>query len=1466
MEVILGLLVLGLLVALLITLATRPAAAPVALQFRWCPACQARREFNFQRCLHCGFRDDDLLRVQVEHCLRGQADAEFLAERKMLDAAAADSMRQFYINGLNAALAHSASQITPVHLLNRFNAAVAQASLAPAPSPRPAPLAESAQVPRPALAQPAVARNADESTEELPALPEAPPLPPEELTELRDAQPTPQAAQAFGGLPAAVPAPVRGDTEILRAPALAAPPLEPVEAVPTAERLTRLLLGLGVGGLAIAALVILTAHDGAPSPGKMLAFMAATAGIFAGGLAFSKWLKLERTAGAFYVLAALFLPLNGLAADVFGFATFDQPLLQWGGIALACALVYAGITFWLRSRVFAFLSGLTLTASCALLLEFLALRSVIPELLRDGTFALLPLAFVGACAAILRRTQGQWSLRLPGGESLLALVGGRLINERGREEAVRTPLDAAQVLSLPLVVNAHLAALVSLVWVLIHLSLHGRPALPSVGIAALALALFASALSFGRGLPRIMYATGVLALASSLAWLSYFSTGEHNGAFSLLAVAALLSGCEWLLARGRRGAFGEPLLHVALAVSVVAALLLMADYARLEVLRPVLRSQALAHTRGSLLTGAALLTALFGVWSLRERMAWAAPVSALGLFLLLLHGVDSLAMPAEALVGALVLVALAALLGALWSRETLGLWLGWTAVGFGAPVVLHVLARAAWPASTPELPYVAISALGGTAVALLAARQTRSLDLASVVGYLIAVGALAALRSLHVEQLPRGFSLALLVMGAGAALSQALGLPGRLEQRPLLHRAAASLTWGAAALVSLGLAIALAELAQANLAPAQAWPVNLALGCAAAVYLDFALRTRTPAWVAGSSLALAALAVSLPLQLELAWPHAALALSVLALAHAAILLAPLTRPWRLTLEACGATIGALAALGALAAASLPHEAWVPAAVALALVSLAAIAASQRRPLPWHALAAVISGAAAAVAAAHLGAGLDLLIAFAATAAVVSLAGSGLVAQGAALSGKTAALWSWTLRSLGEGASVLAGLFALKLAVDVRLEPAGLGKPALALALSSSSLAAGAFVSALRREEPLRAAQSVAAALFGWVAVAFALSHFGVDERWLGLALTPVSAALMGFGVVVRRRGYIEHGLSLIVVSTVLLCGGALLALVARSAGHDSSALTLAAVAASLLAAWRPARLDALAYLGCAALALAALFGMAHAQLEGPALLAGEAALAAALGAGSLLWKSRLDENPLSQSGAVLAAIVTVALLARGEALLGEGESGQALLVLLTLGGQFAATAWLSRIREFSGAALFFAVLAWLLGLHRLGVEPLAAYLAGPALAFIGVGVVEAKFAPLLWPQQVPPNVKLVLGLTIFFAPLLLLSLDLDHGREVATVFVAAALLLAASVKLKLRALLAGSLAAALAGLLVTLAMVIPFSRMGFGWWIGIGSGLLILTGVALERRVNAWLRESAAQARRRFLQAFTGWK
>ncbi|NUO17277.1 MAG: hypothetical protein HUU03_12630, partial [Planctomycetaceae bacterium] len=173
MEVILGLLVVVLLVALLITLATRPAAAPVTLQFRWCPACQARREFNFQRCLHCGFRDDDLLRVQVEHCLRGQADAEFLAKRKMLDAAAAESMRQFYINGLHAALAHSASQISPVHLLSRFNAAVAQASLAPAPSPRPAPRAELAQVPRPALAQPAVAHNADESTEELPALPEA---------------------------------------------------------------------------------------------------------------------------------------------------------------------------------------------------------------------------------------------------------------------------------------------------------------------------------------------------------------------------------------------------------------------------------------------------------------------------------------------------------------------------------------------------------------------------------------------------------------------------------------------------------------------------------------------------------------------------------------------------------------------------------------------------------------------------------------------------------------------------------------------------------------------------------------------------------------------------------------------------------------------------------------------------------------------------------------------------------------------------------------------------------------------------------------------------------------------------------------------------------------------------------------------------------------------------------------------
>ena len=199
-------------------------------------------------------------------------------------------------------------------------------------------------------------------------------------------------------------------------------------------------------------------------------------------------------------------------------------------------------------------------------------------------------------------------------------------------------------------------------------------------------------------------------------------------------------------------------------------------------------------------------------------------------------------------------------------------------------------------------------------------------------------------------------------------------------------------------------------------------------------------------------------------------------------------------------------------------------------------------------------------------------------------------------------------------------------------------------------------------------------------------------------------------------------------------------------------------------------------------------------------------------------------------------------------------------------IALILGAGFSATALLSKVREFHGLMLLYACAAWMLMLRRLEITDLEAYLLGPSLILIGLGIFEAKMRGLLWPESITPNAKMTAGMAVFFAPVLILTLDLNHAWQVGIVFFAATAVIVASVISKLRVLLWGGLAAALAALMVTLAMVIPFSRMGFGWWIGLGSALLILTGVALERRVNGWLRSNVASARAKFLQAFTGWK
>ena len=243
---------------------------------RWCAPCQGMRAFASGRCIVCGCANAESYRCQVEHCLLGASDARQLGATQRLEAAQVAMLERFYLDGLNVALRQSGTNQSSVAVLARFSQRMAvstppaAAQFVAAETPRVLPQVAYAKQPAAAVSVPwgqraplelAVAYSGEADVSPAPAAAPSVRTAPEDgyspSVDSRDA--------AFD----------RGQS-----------PAEPE--VPMAERLTRLLLGMGVSGLAIAALVILTAHDGSFSFWKMLGFSGATLGIFGGGVAFSR--------------------------------------------------------------------------------------------------------------------------------------------------------------------------------------------------------------------------------------------------------------------------------------------------------------------------------------------------------------------------------------------------------------------------------------------------------------------------------------------------------------------------------------------------------------------------------------------------------------------------------------------------------------------------------------------------------------------------------------------------------------------------------------------------------------------------------------------------------------------------------------------------------------------------------------------------------------------------------------------------------------------------------------------------------------------------------------------------------------------------------------------------------------------------------------------------------------------------
>ncbi len=1550
------------LVAVISKLGERPAPD---MPVRWCAPCQGMRAFVQGRCIACNCTNSEAVRCQIEHCLLGTFDACHLGATRGLEAAQVAILERYYLDTLHAVLRESGSIHNPVGIMARFSQRMPSPGGAMQAAPAPVVSSASAQT------QPgAVVQNEfwarPQAVKPVASVAPIPVAAPPIKLETRDFTRAELLAARTETSPAIEPP----------APVFASPPPAPEPAeppIPVAERLTRVLLGLGVSGLAIAALVILTAHDGSHSPLKMLGFAGATAGILAGGVAFSAWLKLERTAGAFYALAALFLPLNALAGHVFGVWPIDDPVAHWGLVALGCSCAYAACAGVLRSRVFALLSGVAFIAGAGFSLQAMAARDILTPWLRDALFALLPLATGVACAAVMRQKFGHWTLAIPGGESLLALLGGRVLGEEGRETAPAKRLEPWQSLGMPLRLCADGAALVSGIWLLINVALEGKNALPGFGLGVALLAAYSTLLALGRGWPRLMYGTAVLLVASALAWVVYFSRGGQSIAPVLLAIAGLLYAGELVFARLKRAEFGLPLFHAAVALGVVGLIAVGVELPRLEFWRGYLSAPAMSVGIASVAAGGAMAAGLFGWWSRRDFFDWATVPALLGLLACALIAASEMSAPVHATFTALVLVGAVAQAGSSLARKRalLSDWLGWQAFGYGViGACLHAALHAALVASPLQLAWMAPTVAGGAALALATARDRKLADLAGFVGFLIPVGAAAALRSLDAQATLAPGALYLMFVGAGCALALLDLAYGRLSSRELAL-AARSTAIGGSILAAIGAAIALGVVAFHQLKPAEPAALYLAMLGGSCLAVWQALRWKQPWFLIAADVLIAPLCFSLVLQAGGDWHLLGVVLGGLAFVHGAILLAPLAQPWRLTVLGLGASLAGLACV--LSLAQIATETQLVPAAALALSGGFFALASVRQTQLVLSMAASACGAAAAYALLTLGASFNPLEVASLLAFAGALAGCWMLRASGEERGVRLGHWAWSLRSLGEIAGALVGPIAVANAVAARFAPDKLASPAFALMVCALGLALGTALAIARKEDQWRAGQGLAALALASLGAALGLRALGVEPHWLGLCLVPISFAGLCGGLSLVRREESTHGNTLALGSMAVMAAACILAIAGPQGDDLSRGLTLLGAAASLFAVRRLFDERRFSYGGAALLAASAAYWLHLAGLNYTGIAAGEAALALGSAVAGL-WRERdLAKSELGQCGLALSAVVIVMLMARGDACLGEtlilgsmaaslalaaqylfvarraqlafldfpasaalafaaycalkqaglepgaicmGEallacalvaagllrtrniveaplalSGLGLSALVTLGLPVFAAGFLKEpgialtlaaclvlaalhgaiiartgITQFAGLALLYVSAAWCVSMHWAGFAAPELFLLGPALCLAGLGVYETKVRDVLWPREFTPNLKMALGMAMFFVPLMAQTLDLKHGWEVAMVFVSAAIVCIASVALKLRLPLRGGLVAAVFALVISLVMVIPFSQMGFGWWIGIASTLLILTGIALEKRINGWLRSSAKQVRDRFAVTFEGWK
>ncbi|MCZ6601935.1 MAG: hypothetical protein O6952_02890, partial [Planctomycetota bacterium] len=287
------------------------------------------------------------------------------------------------------------------------------------------------------------------------------------------------------------------------------------------------------------------------------------------------------------------------------------------------------------------------------------------------------------------------------------------------------------------------------------------------------------------------------------------------------------------------------------------------------------------------------------------------------------------------------------------------------------------------------------------------------------------------------------------------------------------------------------------------------------------------------------------------------------------------------------------------------------------------------------------------------------------------------------------------------------------------------------------------------------------------------------------------------------------------------------------------------------------------------YAAAISFSLGFLFLMRYSGASALTVAMWEASLAIAyVGMGRFFFPRRSwNTDPLLLTALPMAlGVVVTFVLFRSRALDIGPNLHTSIRTSLILAGLFATMAWTARERRFYAISLLMGLSAYYLTLRLQGAVLTEWFTTPPAFIAAGIGVLELKGKTRWLASWFPAGGLIIIGLLIFYVPSLYRSRIPELTYEGIQIGVTSlAVLLGTAFYLRVRTLFWGGASVFLLNFIIQTFHIINFAAIPKEVWWGISAVVLIASGLLLEKRVNARLKERVALAKGKMEKFFAEW-